>query len=279
VITDRLLEKGQKLRLIARDGSKLKKFVDKGAEAQTGSLDDVNFLTKAFSGATAVFAMIPANFTVKNLAEHYDHFGEAITKALQNSGASRILHLSSVGAEHPSGTGPITGLHRQEQRLNKLSANVLHLRPTYFMENLLGNIPIIKNMGINGASFRADLKIPMIATRDIGEDGANCLLNWNVNGKTERLLLGQRDLTMSEVTTILGKAIGKSDLKYVQFGYEDAEKGMIGAGISPDLAKNFIEMTKAFNDGVIRFERTKENTTPTPIEEFAKVFSTIYQSQ
>jgi uncharacterized protein YbjT (DUF2867 family) len=274
-----LLSKGERPRLIARDANKLKKFADRGAEPMAGSSNDANFLTKAFEGANAVFTMIGSTPTVENIAEEQDRQGEAIAAALEQSSVPYIVNLSSIGGEVPSGTGPISGLHRQEERLNRLKANVLHLRPTYFMENFLHNIPMIKTIGINGSSIRADLSFPMIATKDIGASAATALTNLDFSGKAVRYFLGQRDLTMAEATNILGAAIGKPHLPYVAFTYEDAEKGMISAGISPDAARSYNEMNRAINEGIISWVRTKEATTPTSMEEFAQKFAVIYNSQ
>jgi uncharacterized protein YbjT (DUF2867 family) len=278
VIADKLLSNGQNVRALGRDPNKLKRLVNRGADVLAGSVDDAAFLAKAFQGAKAVFSMIPSDPTVQSIDEHEDLIGEAIAAALRESRVPHIVNLSSLGGEVPKGTGPIAGLHRQEERLNQLPSNVLHLRPTYFLENFYGSIPMIKEMGINGSSISADLKLPMIATRDIGEAAADALLKLNFQGKSTRLLLGERDLTMVEVTKILGTAIGNPGLPYIHFSYEDAEKGMIASGISPDVARSYNEMSKALNEGLISWARTRENTTPTSVEEFAKQFAHVYQS-
>jgi hypothetical protein len=99
--------------------------------------------------------------------------------------------------------------------------------------------------------------------------------------KSVRDLLGQRDVSMNEAIAVIGRKIGKPDLKYVQFPYEDAEKGLLQAGLSADVSRLFIEMSRALNEGVfaVNRPRTKENTTGTSIEEFADAFAKIYQSQ
>lgn len=279
VIAETLLAQQTKVRVIGRDPNRLRSLTDRGAEARTGSVRDPAFLKSAFEGATAVFAMIPPNYQASNVRKEQDETGEAIASALQASGVSHVVNLSSVGAELEAGTGPIAGLHQQELRLNRLKSNVLHLRPTYFMENLMQNIPLIRHMGINGSALRGDLPMPMIATRDIGAAAAARLLKLDFKGHTEALLLGPANLTLTDATRVLGAAIGKPELQYVQFGYEDAVKGMMQAGLSADVARSFVEMSRAMNDGkIFHYERTPENTTPTTIEQFSKVFAAAYQS-
>lgn len=138
---------------------------------------------------------------------------------------------------------------------------------------------MIKTVGINGTPIRADLTIPMIATRDIAAEAAERLLRLDFKGKSVKELLGPREATMAEVTAILGRAIGKPSLPYVQFPYEDAEKAMIGMELSPDVARSFIEMYRAFNDEIIEpvEPRSAKNTTPTSFETFAEEFAAIYK--
>jgi uncharacterized protein YbjT (DUF2867 family) len=277
VIANKLLEQGKRVRAIARDAGRLQSLGAKGAEILSGSLEDDAFLTGAFQGATAVFAMNPPNLQAENLRRYQDRISQALASGLKQARISYVVDLSSVGAEVPKGTGPIAGLHAQEERFNQLEAHVLHLRPAFFMENLLAAIPMIRHMGTNGLALKGDLAIPMIATRDIGVVAAEHLLRLDFTGKSIVTLLGQRNLTMQEATRILGAAIGKPDLPYVQFGYEDAIQGMVQAGLSPDVAGNFVEMARAFNEGLIApIARTPENTTPTSIEQFAEVFASAY---
>ena len=98
-------------------------------------------------------------------------------KAVKESDLQYALHLSSYGAHVPEGTGPVTGLHSSEQKLNAISGlNVLHLRAAYFMENNLAMIGMIQKMGVFGHVPLPHLKLPMIATRDVGDYAAQRLL-------------------------------------------------------------------------------------------------------
>jgi uncharacterized protein YbjT (DUF2867 family) len=279
-IAERLLAAGKKVKAIGRSRAKLAGLEKKGAEIAEGNLEDAVFLAKNLVGAEGVFVLMPPDLQVANLAASHDRVGGAIVKAIAEAGVRFVLNLSSTGAELPKGNGPIAGLYRQEQRLNGLTGvNVLHLRPAYFMDNLLGGIPMIKGMGINGSAMKPDVKFAQIASKDIAEYGAKRLEKLDFSGQAVQDLLGQRDLTMQEATQVIGKAIGKPDLPYVQFPYEDALKGMIGAGLSQSMAENYVEMSKAFNEGLLgKVARTAANTTPTSIEEFSKEFARAYQS-
>lgn len=272
-ITKTLLDQGVKVLCIARHADGLIQFTDRGADAAAISLAQTDLLTEAFSGAEAVFAMIPPNYQAPDFLAYQEMIGKSLGAAIQQAGVKYVVNLSSLGAHLPDKTGPIKGLHAQEQRLNQMEEiNVLHLRPAYFMENLLMNVDMIKNMGIMGSDMRPDLKMPMIATRDIAAVAADHLVDRDFSGKSEIHLLGERDLSMAEVTRIIGRKIDKPDLQYMQFSYADTEKAMTSMGFSADVAGLFTEMTRAFNEGLIEARRTKQNTTPTAIEVFAQIF-------
>jgi len=276
-ITADLLSKGQHVRCIARTADNLKSFADKGADIATVSLEDTAALSNAFRGIDAIFAMIPPDYQALDFRAFQNTIGASIAKAVETSGVTYVVNLSSQGAHLPDKTGPIKGLHDQEQRLNKLKeVNILHMRPTYFMENLLANIDMIKQMNIMGSAIRGDMKIPMIATQDIAQFASERLLKKDFSGMTVKDLLGQRDVSMNEAAEIIGKKIDKPDLKYIQFSYEDTEQALVGMGFSADVSGLFIEMSKAFNQELINTSRTPENTTDTPLEEFAEVFARIF---
>lgn len=279
-VTDILLGKGERVRVIGRDISRLQHHVSRGAEAAVGDLKDTTFLTGAFKGVDAVFAMIPPNYGAPNFRAYQDVVGISIATAIGNAGVSHVVNLSSQGADLPRGTGPILGLHDQELRLNALhGAHVLHLRPTYFMENLLANVPLIHEHGFAGSAVRGDLKFAMIATADIAERAADHLLARDFSGSSVLDLLGQRDLSLQEAFTIIGRRIGILDLAYRQFTYDEFGKALIEMGMSRDMSRLMIEMSEALNRGLFAVNRPRsaENTTATSIETFAGWFAEVYQ--
>jgi uncharacterized protein YbjT (DUF2867 family) len=279
-VTAHLLLQGERVRCVARSADKLRELADKGAEIAACSLEDTAALAKAFSGVDSIFVMIPPKYSAPDFRAYQNIIGSSIAEAIGKSGVKYIVNLSSQGAHLPDKTGPIKGLHDQEERLNKLSgANILHMRPTYFMENLLANIDMIKKMNMMGSALRGDLSFPMIATKDIAKFTAERLLKEDFSGISVRDLLGQRDITMNEAAAIIAKKINKPDLKYVQFSYEDTEKALVGMGFSIDIAKLFVEMSKAINERLIMgTPRTVENTTETSFEEFAEIFIRLLAS-
>jgi len=279
IIADSLLSKGKKVRVVGRDAGRLQRFVRQGAEAFMGDVSDAAALTKAFSGARAAYLLLPPITS----REDQERESDAIAKAVTESGLRYAVHLSSYGAHVPEGTGPVTGLHSSEQKLNAISGlNVLHLRAAYFMENNLAAISMIQEMGIFGHALLPDLKLPMTATPDVGDYAARRLLDLDFSGKQTRELLGERDLSMAEATAMIARGIGKPDLRYVQFPYGQVQQVLEQMGMSPKKAAVYIEMFKAINAGVLAAlePRSPENTTPTSFEQFVEdVFAPAYHGK
>jgi uncharacterized protein YbjT (DUF2867 family) len=279
IVANSLLLNGKNVRVTGRDPGRLQRFVRKGAEAFTADLSDAAALAKAFRGARAAYLMLPPITS----REDQERESDAISKAAKESGLRYAVHLSSYGAHVPEGTGPIAGLHSSEQKLNAISGlNVLHLRAAYFMENNLAAIDMIHGMGIFGHALLPDLRMPIIATRDVGDYAAQRLLTLDFSGKQTRELLGERDLSMKEATAVIARAIGKPDLRYVQFPYDQMQQGLIQMGFSPNKAAVYIEMFKAINTGIIAAQepRLPENSTPTSFEKFVQdVFAPAYRGK
>ena len=283
VVARRLLAKSQKVRAIGRSADRLQPLAARGAEPFVCDLSDAGALIKAFSGAHAVYAMIPPNVTSPDPLAYQDRITDATGTALEKTGVKHAVSLGSIGADKPDKTGPVVGLHQFEQRLNRIAGlNVLHLRAAYFMENTLAQIGIIKMMGFAAGPLRPDLKLPMIATRDIGAAAAEALLRLDFSGRETRELLGQRDISMAEAAAIIGKAIGKPDLKYRQVPEDQVRAALTQVGMSPNMANLILEMSTALNSGYMRAleKRSAQNTTPTSYETFvAEEFVPRYQGK
>jgi uncharacterized protein YbjT (DUF2867 family) len=283
VVAKTLLERGQKVRAIGRNATHLQPLAVQGAEVFVADVTDAAALTKAFQDADSAYVMIPPNPTSNDPLGYENRVSDAIATAIRSTRVKNIVSLSSIGADKPSATGPVVGLHNLEQKLNQVdSANILHLRAGYFMENTLGQAGAIRMMGSAIGPIRPDLKLPMIATSDIGAFAADALLQLEFRGKQAQELHGQRDIDYNEVATIIGKAIGKPKLAYVQPPDDQLRAALVQMGMSAPFAGLLLEMSASLNSGYMRAlePRTARNTTPTSFETFvAQVFVPAYQQQ
>jgi uncharacterized protein YbjT (DUF2867 family) len=272
-ISEALLAGGHTVRALGRSADKLAGLKAKGADVLLGDAGDAAFLTKAFTGADAAFTLLPPNPVSADFLGDMARQGEAIATAAAQSGLRHLVALSSIGADLAAGTGPIAGLHAQEDRLKRLTGtNVLALRPGYFFENFLHVLPLIRHQGINGGGAAGPTTIPMIATQDIAAFAASALAARDWTGFKVQELLGARDLSFAEATRILGAAIGKPDLAYVQFPYADYSAALQQNGLSKSVSDLYAEMEKALDDGIVVSVggRNAASTTPTTFEQFAR---------
>ncbi|HLW54449.1 MAG TPA: NAD(P)H-binding protein [Candidatus Angelobacter sp.] len=281
VVAEQLLSQGKKVRAIGRHADKLQVLAAKGAEPFVAELTDREALTRALSGAEAVYAMIPPNVTTTDVIGYRDQVIAAFVAAIEKNNIKHAVVLSSVGADKSEKTGPVIGLHKFEETLKKIPRlNALFLRAGYFMENTLGQTGIIRSIGKAAGPVRPDLKLPFIATSDIGRAAADALLQTDFSGQQTRELLGQRDLDYKEATAIIGKAIGNPGLEYIQLPNEQLRRALQQMGMSGNFIDLLLEMAGSLNSGFMRAleKRTPQNSTPTSFENFvADTFVPLYK--
>lgn len=283
LVAEKLLARGEKVRVVGRDAQRLERFTRKGAEASIADAADAGALTKAFSGATAVYAMIPPNIAAPDVRAYAESVSGALRAAIEENGIKYAVVLSSIGADKASGTGPVAGLHNLEKKLEGIAGlNALFLRAGYFMENILPQAGIIKAMGIMAGPLREDLPVAMIATRDIGAFAAEALLKLDFAGKTAHELQGSRDVAYAEVAKIVGAAIGNPSLAYRQVPAAQLKPALMQMGMSSSMVDLLLEMSDALNSGHMKTlePRSPATTTPTTLETFvAEVFLPAYQGK
>lgn len=274
-----LLDAGHTVHIIARHAEKAADLIAKGAVFFQGDSKDTALLTRAFTGADAAYLMIPFDVATPDYTQSQIEHAKAAVQAIHQSGLKRLVTLSSVGAHLPSGGGVVQGLHEMERMINEIPGiNVVHLRATYFLENALGMAGMAKHMGIIGSPVKPDLKVPMVATRDIAAVAARVLQNDNFSGTNIEYILGAKDYTYAEIASIYGKAIGKPGLSYVEFPFDQAARNMVQMGMGKSVVGRLMEFIHSLNEGKILEEvtRTAGNTTQTTAEEFAQTFKYVY---
>ena len=250
-----------------------------GASAAIGSVSDTTFLTETFKGADAVYTMVPPFFGATDWKQHIAEVGKNYAKAISAAGVKNVVNLSSIGAHMPDGCGPVSGLYYVEQALNALDGvNVRHLRPGFFYYNFLSNAGMAKHMGIIGGSYGEGAKLVIADTDDIADAAANELANLSFEGKSVRYIISD-EKTTDEVAAIFGQAIGKEDLKWVNFSDADSLAGMLQNGVPEEIAKNYVEMGSAMRSGEMAAEYNVSRAVTfgkNNLEAFAPVFAEAY---
>jgi uncharacterized protein YbjT (DUF2867 family) len=279
-LTQKLVAAGHDVTVISSSAERAAQIAALGAKAAIGDLQDTAFLTATFTGADAVFTLIPPVHNSDNWKQHIHNVGKVFADAIKASGVKKVVNLSSIGAHMPDGCGPVSGLYFAEQELDKLSdVAIKHLRPGYFYTNLFASIGMIKHGGIFGNNFGADNPIMLTHPNDIADVAGEELLALDFTGHTVRYIVSD-ERSSKEVAAVLGAAIGKPELPYIEFTDEQNLKGALDAGLPYELAANFIEMGKAVRSGEMFADYRKHTVTKgkTKLEDFAKDFAVAYNA-
>lgn len=278
-----LLKAGEKVRVLGRSAERLKELADLGAEVMTGDLENAEFVERAFTGADGVYIILPPKHDAADFRGYQNLIADNAIAAIRKHGIRKVVLLSSFGTHVPQGTGVLLGLHDTEQKLNALAdVDAVYLRAGFFLENIYGMMDTVKAVGVlGGFPIRADVAMPMVATPDIGAVAARAFID-GFTGKAVRYVAGARDLSFNDVVGLIGPAIGRPDLAYVQFPYDGAYQALTTQlGMSPSLATAYVDFCRAVNENAelwTDYHRTPENTTPTGIESYLDGYVARYRS-
>jgi uncharacterized protein YbjT (DUF2867 family) len=280
----KLVQKGHDISIISSNVENQSEIEKLGAKALIGSVEDLDFLTQSFTGADAVYCMIPrANYFDPNL--DLDAFtrkiGNNYAEAIAKSGVKRVVFLSSIGAHLEKNSGIIQRYNEIESVLNKLSGvSITFMRPTSFYYNLLAYIPVIKNQGFIAANYGADSIIPWVSPNDIA-DAISAELTTPLDGKKVRYVASE-ELTGHETASILGEAIGKPNLKWILTTDEETLNGLIAVGMQPKIAEGLVEMYAALHNGSLGedyYQNRPSELGKTKLVTYAKEFASIYNQK
>ncbi len=272
VLTEKLVAAGHIVTVISSNDQKREVIKALGAVPAIGSVEDVEFLTGAFHGADAIYTMVPPSFPAENWKQYIAGIGRNYALAIAKAGVKHVVNLSSIGAHLAEGAGPVSGIYHVEQQLNALeNVNVLHLRPGYFYNNFYNSAGMIKELGIMGSNNPGSTVMVLVDPADIAQVAAQALQSLDFSGKSFRYIAS--DIRSSaEVATILGTAVGKPELPWVEFSDEQLKEGMLRNGLTEEVANNYVEMGVAVRTGKL-FEDFSGKANGTKLEEFAKRFS------
>lgn len=279
-LAEALLAAGHEVTIISSTDSKKEEITKLGAKASIGNLLDAAFLTNAFTGADAVYLMIPPTFTVTDWLGFQKEVAESFVTAVQQSGVKNIVQLSSIGAHMGIGAGPIDGLAYLEKRLATIeNSNVIKLRPSYFYTNFYTLVDMIKHAGILGSNMGdGDFKLILTHPKDIAAAAAKHLLALDFKGQDHEYV--SSDIaSFSQIAKALGEAIGKPELPWIAFSDEDTLQGMLQSGLPEVFAKGYVQMGKSIREGLIQEDYHNTNQKPNgkvKLGDFAKEFGQAF---
>lgn len=278
-LAQKLIKEGHDVTIISSDKNKQAQIETMGATAAIGSLEDAIFLTRAFTGADAVYAMVPPNLTTTDMRAYYVRLGNSYATAIKAAGVKQVVLLSSMGAHLTEGTGPILGIHDVEDIFNSLTGiNITYLRPSFFYTNFYNYVPMIKGIGMLGDNFGDNDRVVFVSPKDIADAAADALEH-PVAGTNVRYVVSD-EYTGNEAAAILGKAIGKPGLKWLKLSDADTLQGLQQAGLPQHASEKFVEMGQAARSGALwqDYDLHKAETFKgiTKLEDFAREFAQAF---
>ncbi len=285
-LTEELIQKGHSVTVISHNHERQKEIEALGAAAAIGTIEDVDFLTTAFTGADAVYCMISSGnaFSDENfdLMEYTRKLGNNYKLAIEQSGVKRMVFLSSIGAHLEKGNGLLAFYYVVESILNSLPSDVAItiMRPVGFYYNLLGFINTIKTQGVIATNYGGDDPKPWVAPVDIAAAVAEELVDGKPSGRKIRYVASD-EISCNNLARLLGEAIGKPDLKWVVIPDQKLLEGMTAAGMNPKIAAGMVEMNAAGQSGVLYedYYRNKPALGKVKLKDYAKEFAAVYNQK
>ena len=248
-LVTQLCKEGHSITVISSEAEKAKQIEALGATAAIGTVEDVPFLTETFRGADAVFTMMPPQYKGSDWKAWIVSIGRNYISAIKDSGVKQVVNLSSIGAHMVDKCGPVSGLAKVELEMDAMSGvNVRHLRPGYFYTNFLDSAQEIKQKGTLSANYGPDVKMVLVHPADIAEHAAKALKDKYHIGRGFSYIASD-EKTPAEVVEMIGKAMNKPDLSWVERTDSEELAEMLAAGIPEETAKNYVEMGAALRIG------------------------------
>lgn len=248
-LTSRLVSDGHSVTVVSHDPAKKEAIETLGAAAAIGTVENTGFLTDVFQGADAVFTLVPPDYNGDEWKGHIEAVGNHYVEAIKASGVKHVVNLSSIGVHMINGCGPVSGLARVELAMDEMAGvNVRHIRAGYFHTNFLNAIGQIKYSGILTGNYGADTPMVLVHPLDIADVAARSLQDETFLGRGSSYIASD-EKTPAEVVALIGQAIGKADLQWVERTDDEEYEELVGIGMSEEIARNYTEMGAALRSG------------------------------
>jgi uncharacterized protein YbjT (DUF2867 family) len=263
IVANALRATGKTVKAFIRNPERAAELKAEGFEVALGDLEDSAALAKALKGATGAYVLVPP-FYGENIIEHQKRVASSISKALQQAKVPRVVLLSSIGAEHPEGTGPIVTCYHLEQACKDIPG-VSFLRAAYFMENLLAVASVAQEQGVFPHFLPEQAPFPLVATADIGRAASELLLQEDAPPRVVQLA-GPEDLIPRQIAEQFSQVLAKP-VTAASAPTSEVVSTFMTAGVPEELAHQFQELYEAAHRGQLRFERGQVRRGTLPLSD------------
>ncbi|GAB4045501.1 NmrA family NAD(P)-binding protein [Spirosoma litoris] len=272
-LATQLIANGHQITIISSKPDKQKTIEQLGAKAAIGNLEDASFLISAFTGADAVYCMIPFDFAATDQKAYFQKIANNYVQAINQTSVQKVVLLTGWAAG-------VTGSFEATRLADQLSHVALtELRPSVFYSNFYAYIPMIKKQGAILGNYGCNDPIAIVAPEDIAAAAAEVLTDSSTENRVR--YVASEELTCNQVAAILGEAIGKPDLQWIIIPDEVLRNGLLQMGLPPQLADELVNMQAAIHSGVVyqNYLRHQPVLGKTKLKDFAKDFAKAYHQQ
>ena len=253
VVAETLLAHGEAVRVLVRDAAKAAAWAARGVEVVEGDVKDADAVATALAGARGAYLLDPPDYGSSDPMADAEAVGASYAEAIRRSGLPHAVVLSSIGAQHPDGTGIIGTLHRLEALVAAAGAPVTVLRAAYFMENWGAVLEPALTRGVL-PSFLLPLERaqPMVSVADIGRTAAGLLLD-GPRGVRVVELSGPAEYAPDDAAKAIGTAAGRA-VRAVAVPQGEWGPTLAGTGLPPEVVALFVGMYDGIGTGRVAWE-------------------------
>jgi uncharacterized protein YbjT (DUF2867 family) len=219
-----------------------------------------------------VFWLVPPNPRAESLAAAYLDFTRPACAAFKTCGVRRVVGISALGhaTEQGARAGLVTASLAMDDLIAATGVAYRALSMPSFMENLLRQVPSIRDQGVFFSPVAGGLKAPTCATRDIAAVAVKLLLDPLWDGQGRVAVLGPEDLSFDDMAQIMSEVLARP-VRFQQISFEAFKAGLEANGASPAFTQGYVDMMRAKNDGMDNAEqRTPLSTTPTSFRQWCE---------
>jgi uncharacterized protein YbjT (DUF2867 family) len=264
VAAQALLEAGKEVRVVVRDAARAERLKASGAEVFVAELADQAALARAVRGAEGVFLLSPPDLTAQDFIGERKRLTQRQVDTLAAERVPHVVLLSSTGAQHAAGTGPILTVHHAEQQLRASGLAATFVRAGYFLENWAAVVHPVKSDGVLPTFIAAGRRVPSVGTFDIGQAVAQALLD-GPRGVRVIELSGPSDVSPNDVAAMFSRLLGRP-VRAVEAPLDAVVPTFQSFGASENSAALLREMFEAMAKGLIVAEPGDHVRGTTPIE-------------
>lgn len=237
-----LLKEKVNVRAIIRDSQKAVSFKKNGAEVVIADFFDKEALMNAFSGGDTVFLITPENPVSSNILEDTKQILQNYRQAISGSGITKLVGLSSIGAQYATGTGNLQMSYMLEHGFEDLPVEQVFIRPSYYFSNWMVYLDAVREQGFLPVFFPVDMKIPMIAPEDVAKFVTECILSGEKQQDVFEIT-GPSEYSSRDVASLFARAMNQPAEAF-QIPREEWKGALVQAGFSGHASNQLIKMTE-----------------------------------